>query len=373
MALYEMTRDALQEIGATSLAGEGIRERKDLQRLLLDRIDVLDPGLFVVAEEFGSWDESSRRIDILALDRNANLVVIELKRTKDGGHLELQALRYAAMISTMTFEQVCRAREDYASRSDASGDVDAETEILQFLGWDEPDEERFGNDVRIVLASEDFSKEVTSTVLWLNDRGLDIRCVRLTPYRLDDRLLLDAQQIIPLPEAQEYQVRVRDKSEQKRRSSKEKRSLAEIWAELEKSCGPGELEVARAIHAWAEQHASFFTTRDGFVVDIEHRGTHFLPIKVRTRGEVRIWLQYLANRPPFDDERLRLELLERLNKIAGIEIGADRIGGKPKVDLQDLARPDLCQAFIETMDWIFATIRGQPPETSLNDAPHRSR
>ena len=31
------------------------------------------------------------------LDNAARLVVVELKRTDDGGHLELQALRYAAM------------------------------------------------------------------------------------------------------------------------------------------------------------------------------------------------------------------------------------------------------------------------------------
>lgn len=359
MALYELTPRAFKEVEATSLAGEGVRERQDLQRLLIERIGVLDPNLFVIAEEFGSWDESSRRIDILALDRNANLVVIELKRTRDGGHLELQALRYAAMISTMTFEQVCRARDQYAGGGDAEGSSDAESSILEFLGWEEPDEERFGNDVRILLVSEDFSKEVTSTVLWLNDRGLDIRCVRLTPYRLDDRLLLDVQQIIPLPEAQEYQVRVRDKTEQQRRSSREKRSLSEIWSELEQRLGPEGLDAARAIRVWIEQNADLFTTRDGFAPDLVHRGVHHFPFKVRARGEIRIWFQYLANRSPFSDERLRLELLERLNKIPGVEIGRDRIRGKPKIDLLLLGSPEARQDFIETLDWIASTIRAE--------------
>ena len=53
-------------------------------------------GVLVVAEEFGDWEESKRRIDLLGLDRDATLVVIELKRTDDGGHMELQAIRYAA-------------------------------------------------------------------------------------------------------------------------------------------------------------------------------------------------------------------------------------------------------------------------------------
>ena len=54
----------------------------------------------VLAEEFGDWEDSRRRIDLLCLDPNAQLIVVELKRTVDGGHMELQALRYSAMVST---------------------------------------------------------------------------------------------------------------------------------------------------------------------------------------------------------------------------------------------------------------------------------
>jgi hypothetical protein len=83
--------------------------------------------------------------------------------------------------------------------------------MLEFLGWDEPDEDLFGQDVRIVLASAEFSKELTSSVLWLIDHAIDIRCVRLKPYTLEGRVIVDVQQIIPLPEARDYVVQVRDK------------------------------------------------------------------------------------------------------------------------------------------------------------------
>lgn len=78
--------------------------------------------------------------------------------------------------------------------------------MLAFLGWTETDDEQFAQDVRIILVSADFSKEVTTSVLWLNDRDLDIRCIRLKPYKLGDRVLIDAEQIIPLKEAEEFQV-----------------------------------------------------------------------------------------------------------------------------------------------------------------------
>ncbi len=52
--------------------------------------------------------------------------------------------------------------------------------------------------------------------MWLNDRDIDIRCIRLKPYADRDRLLLDVQQIIPLPEVEQYQVQVREKTRRER-------------------------------------------------------------------------------------------------------------------------------------------------------------
>ena len=88
-------------------------ERADLQRLLRARIDAIADDVFIVAEEFGAFADARRRIDLLGLDREGRLVVFELKRTEDGGHLGLQALRYAAMISTMTFDDLVGHYEAY--------------------------------------------------------------------------------------------------------------------------------------------------------------------------------------------------------------------------------------------------------------------
>jgi RecB family endonuclease NucS len=93
MAIYEMTPTQIRRIDDTTFDEVGRTERGDLQRLLRAQIDVISPDCLVIAEEFCDWEESNRRIDLLALDKEANLVVIELKRTEDGGHMELQAIR----------------------------------------------------------------------------------------------------------------------------------------------------------------------------------------------------------------------------------------------------------------------------------------
>jgi len=214
MPLYHLTHDAIRPVDEASFTELGLLERSGLQRLLRSKLDVVAPDCKLIAEEFCSWDDSKRRIDLLAIDKDANLVVIELKRTEDAGHVELQALRYAAIVSTMSFEQAVEAHAAYLQKTGST--EDARRAILDFLEWEESTDGDFARDVRLILVSSDFSKEITSTVLWLNEHDVDIRCVRLRPHRFAGETLVDVQPLIPLPEAAEYQVRVRERNEQRR-------------------------------------------------------------------------------------------------------------------------------------------------------------
>ncbi|MEZ8106618.1 hypothetical protein [Vibrio cortegadensis] len=216
MSLYNIANKNLTALTPTTFAAEGLQERQDMQEALKGCIDAIAPDCLVISEEFSDWEDSRRRIDLLAIDRNANLVVIELKRDEVGAHMELQALRYAAMISTMTFEKACDYFGQYIEKEGL--DIVARQEILDFVDLDEGSLDDFGNDVRIVLASADFGKELTTSVLWLRDKGIDISCVRLAPYRYKDDVLINAEQIIPVPEVEEYQVRFREKRSEQRKA-----------------------------------------------------------------------------------------------------------------------------------------------------------
>lgn len=219
MPLYEIAETGLVAHEKADFVALGLYERADLQRLLREDIGVLDRDLLVIGEEFGQWEDARRRIDLLAIDREAHLTVIELKRTAEGGHMELQALRYAAMVSSMRFEEVVATYTAHVAKHRSNEDVDARAEMMAWLdASDGEDEVAISSDVRIVLVSADFGREITTTVLWLNRfEGMDIRCVRLVPYKIDGRVLVDIQQVVPLPEAGDYQVRLRRKDEQRER------------------------------------------------------------------------------------------------------------------------------------------------------------
>lgn len=216
MALYEIQRNNLNAIPTTTYEAQAILERQDLQKHLRAQIDIIAKDTYVITDEYSGWKEEESRIDILAVDKKARLVVVELKRTQRGEYSDLQAIRYAAMISPMTFTQAVTHHQNFLQRQEEGSDgSDAEERILDFLGWDEPKPEDFAQKVRIILASADFTKDLTTAVIWLTTQhNLDISCVRMKPYLLDgNRVIVDVQQVLPLPEAADFLVQMKEKDE----------------------------------------------------------------------------------------------------------------------------------------------------------------
>lgn len=217
MSIFTVENGALTAIKKTTFAEQGVKERQDIQKWIKKNISILGEELLVIAEEFGQW-ESSKRLDLLAVDRTGNLVVIELKRDENGAHAELQALRYAAMVSTMRFSQAVETFEKFLNNNGSDHSV-ARATLLGFIGSEDDEPENFASDARIILVASEFSKELSTTVMFLNERGLDLRCVRMVPHKLDNgTLLLDVQQTIPLPESKDYQIQVQAQAQERRKA-----------------------------------------------------------------------------------------------------------------------------------------------------------
>ncbi|WP_256840085.1 hypothetical protein [Ornithinimicrobium faecis] len=253
MPIFEVSAGGLNKLGQTTLALEHLWERRDLQVYLRQHLHEIDgtEDLLVIAEEFADWAGSKRRIDLLGVDRRGNLVVIELKRGGTGEHMELQAVRYAAMVSTLTLDQAAQAFVRFLEITGEAITVDGARErIIEHIDVDEPEEE-FGRDVRIVLISEDFSLEVTSAIMWLSGKGIDMTAIRLAVHKLDDRILLDFLQVIPLKGAEDYQVRVRNKEQ----AEQELRRKKVAWN--------GEWYVAYGGRPWDEARDYGFVSAGG--------------------------------------------------------------------------------------------------------------
>jgi hypothetical protein len=218
MPFYKIEdNNKISEIKPRSFIELGMGERTFLQPIIRDNFSDLFPDLFVISEEFSNWQESLRRVDLLAIDKEANLVVVELKRIEDGGHMELQAIRYAAMLSMMTFADVVAAYEkmlekQHLAESKECDPTEARLKICGFLGISIDEEKQISDVPKILLISPGYSREITTTVLWLNKIGISVTCFEVKPYLIDNKQYLDIEQVIPLPSAEEYMVKMREKT-----------------------------------------------------------------------------------------------------------------------------------------------------------------
>lgn len=195
----------------------GFTERKHLQEWLAHEPSALGEELLIIQKEFDGFDDTRERLDLLALDKEGNLVIIENKLDDSGRDVVWQALKYASYCASLTKLQIVEIFQQYINRYEVKNNdgeaIDASTQMCEFLDAPDLDEVKLntGNSQRILMVAAHFRKEVTSTALWLLGQGINIQCFKVTPHALGDQLLINIDQIIPTPEAKELMIGINAK------------------------------------------------------------------------------------------------------------------------------------------------------------------
>lgn len=157
----------------SSLQAEGLWETTHLERWVVDHPEILGENVLIVATQYDKWSSESgtnarERLDILALDSSGQLIVVELKRGSDP-RVHLQALTYAALVSTFTKQSLAHAHAAYVNGIDAEGTRIDHVSALSLLDdhvaddWDVD----LLTQPKIVLIAEDFPAQVLTTVSWI--------------------------------------------------------------------------------------------------------------------------------------------------------------------------------------------------------------
>lgn len=207
--------EKIDKVSAKTLIGLNIWERQHIEEWISQSPEMLGEDLLVVSTEFDRFEGAKDRLDLLAIDRKGNLVVVEVKRDSFAGYADLQAIRYAAMISAMTIEKLLPYYINYQKKRLKEKDVTEESsrnKIFEFVVVDAFKE--LTNRPRIILCSENFSPQVTTTVLWLNKFGVNITCVKIIPYQVENKIVIVPNIIIPLKEASQYLIDIQEKEEE---------------------------------------------------------------------------------------------------------------------------------------------------------------
>jgi hypothetical protein len=236
MYLINKIENRISKIQAKTFSDLGFKERENLQEWIANNPEILGEEILIIQKEFDGFNDTNERLDLLALDKEGNIIVIENKLDDTGRDVTWQVLKYASYCSTLKKDQIKKIYQDFLDKQGKN--ENAEENLMEFFGVDDFAELSLnsGQTQRIIMIAGNFRKEVTSTVLWLLNYKLCIQCFKVTPYQLGDQLFLNIEQIIPMKEAEDYIIRMADKAQEEISTQDELKlrySLRlEFWKEL---------------------------------------------------------------------------------------------------------------------------------------------
>jgi hypothetical protein len=203
--LYKVHGGRMRALERVTLAQAGLTERGDLQEWLIDNPEVLGADSMIVTAEFDRWQTRAGaraldRLDLLALRRDGTVQVAELKRGAAPDTVEMQALKYAAMVSGFSAAELA---DQHARFRTNRGEPLTEDDALEVLLRYAPDLQDEGPRIpEVVLVVESFPPVVLTTVVFLHEQlELPMRLVTIGAYRFaDGELVVRATQLYPIDE-----------------------------------------------------------------------------------------------------------------------------------------------------------------------------
>lgn len=217
MYKVDIENKKLIELTPVNFGGLKLTEPYDIEDWIEKTPKVLGEELLILKRQY--FVPSGKKLDLLAIDKKANLVIIELKRDNSGSEVEWQAIKYASYCANFLTDEIFEIFATYLG----TDQTEAQSKIEDFI---EVDIEKLNESQRIILVSKEFHSDVISAVLWLRDFEINIECIRLKPFLTPDKqLIISPELIIPLPEAKDYITRKEKKEKEHKQSIRSTFSL----------------------------------------------------------------------------------------------------------------------------------------------------
>jgi hypothetical protein len=216
-----------------TLADAGLRERRDLQEWVIAHPEIIGPDIMIVTMEFDRWQSSdgknSDRLDILGLHTSGELVVAELKRDRAPDTVEMQAIKYAAMVSRFTTETLAEQHAKFLTERGTPTDDEAAADLLTAFADLTSDALRRP---RVVLLASEYPATTAATAVWLREMGIDITLMQYHAYRTGQEISISVSQLLPIPSIEDFTVSPRQAevkaAEETRRRRQDVSTVAKI-------------------------------------------------------------------------------------------------------------------------------------------------
>lgn len=101
--------------GLRKISWHSLDKEKQLEDLLVKDIEILGLNLLLIGRSVST--SHGKQVDLLAIDRSGNLVVIELKRDKTPREVVAQALDYGSWVENLSYEKICEIHKTFSGKT----------------------------------------------------------------------------------------------------------------------------------------------------------------------------------------------------------------------------------------------------------------
>jgi hypothetical protein len=337
------------------LAGDQIDPVVPRRWLLVDR-EAEVPG-----EEGGGGRWSA---DHLFLDQDGIPTIVEVKRSSDTRirrEVVGQMLDYAA--NGVAYWPVEKIQATLEGRCDRAG-VAVEDALAALLGTDSTPEGFWqkvktnlqAGRVRMLFVSDEIPPELKRVVEFLNEQMDPAEVLAIEIKQFSGSGL---KTLVPRIFGQTSEAQSRKQAAERETKRWDEQSFME---ELEAGAGGDAKQVAGELLEWASKTSDHVWWGKGliqgsFIPEFRHKGIKHFPLGVWTTGRLEVQFERLRTHPPFEDEALRKELLDKLNRISGLSLPPDAISRRPSIVLSELAKGGRLVELLEVLDWVVGKIR----------------
>jgi hypothetical protein len=190
----------------TSLTDQGYKE-EDLREWILERPhSILGEDILIIGREVQVHNIGDA-IDLLGIDRDGNIVVIELKQGSLSGNVDFQSLKYVAYTSYWDWSQLGDQFDKFVNSKWGQKLYKEEVDFNEKLESFCNDEYELNQNQRILLIGESIRERLDLVVRWLSDRDIEISVLEVEMLQDGDQVYLDTEQTIPVPENNVSDVR----------------------------------------------------------------------------------------------------------------------------------------------------------------------
>jgi hypothetical protein len=238
--VVQVVDGTVEVLEPTSFGGQ-VSEAQ-LEDVILQAPEALGEELLPLGNQLADFSEDQQRLDVLAVDKAGEIVLIELKVTEQFGFTDVQAIAYAggyADLPTSHYAETLRRSlasekgHPFRAITGLTGEASPEetqAAIAEFLLLDSFADWAPSRQVRIKLVAPGFTKRVLKNVKWLGDvYGMPIEAIRAQLVVAGVAQQFSFDRILPLPGDEAFDLTVREREAQRRERNESRQRKARIF------------------------------------------------------------------------------------------------------------------------------------------------